>query len=1051
MTENTIPFDQEPKLKTTPEFEKVMSRLNERQRDAVMSIDGPVLVTAGPGTGKTQVLSARVGQILLQTDAQADNVLCLTYTNAGVHAMKKRLLEFLGPTAYNIHVHTFHSLCNEMIQENQYRFDDFLGLTQLSDIEEGKIIQKIIDELPYDSILRNYGKNSRYSSKKQMRNLFNMMQQENLTPVEIISMTDNYIQTKIEEGHKDFVYLSNYGKNKKGDHKESGLHKYDKLKAAAPLYERYTELKKERGFYSYNDMILFVLDKMKNNQDFVFDYQERFQYLLVDEYQDTNGSQNELIYYLTNYDERPNLFVVGDADQSIYRFQGANLENLNQLKDRYPVKQIVLTENYRSNQFILDSAFDLITNNTKRDPAAYEKLVASGPNSSDQTKPCIVEMPNGDLEADYVVREIKRLHEEESIDYNQMAILYRQHSQAEPIQKLLEADPIPYQLKKSMNVIDDPFAAMIIDLMRYLKEEESEPYSADNLLATLMNFPFIPLDRHEVSSFLYLKKIEKSPETGLSYRDFLTKEDYLNEKGLNGASFLHLSNKIDAAISRISSETIQVFFQHLLEDFGIMQYILTSSDRTNLLEVVKSLFDFIKTQSDTVRDYDLNLLLQDLSIAKDEGESVPLIRNIGETSGVNLMTCHGAKGLEFDTVFVINSTKKLWEEKRKNYSDHFSMPSFFDEEDKDSKDLEEYRRLYYVAMTRAEKHLYCTYNVTDDKDREQEPSRFIEEIDNPDYVSKQIPIIDVEEREKAVVSILSPPRKKLLDTVNEEIISHWERDFVMNVTALNKYLECPMAFFYETVLRVPGPRIDFIGYGNAVHYTLQYLANESRTDKTITDELIRARFEKDLNRFHSHFTDVQFKERLHEGQQDVPLFYNEYKQIYTLPDSLFAEMKVETKVSGIPIKGNLDLVTVTGGQTKVIDYKTGKYKSEDYNSPPELGGKGSPEYLDGRYWRQSVFYGLLLENDPSKNWSIESIAMYYLKQKDNKWKTSETTIDQDSLDYISNLVIDTTEKIRNREFDKGCEREYCKWCQIANNDYQFEKVETSTKTDDYED
>ncbi|HXB93406.1 MAG TPA: ATP-dependent helicase, partial [Puia sp.] len=343
-------------------FWEEYQRLNDQQRLAVDTIEGPVMVIAGPGTGKTQILAARIGKILLETDVSPRNILCLTYTDAGTIAMRRRLLSFIGPDAYKVHIHTFHSFCNEIIQENLPLFEK-TSLDPISELERIQLFKTLIERFPKNHPLKRY-RGDVYFEMGNLKNLFSAMKREGWTP--------GFIHEKIDQYLADLPYREEYIAKratrdfKKGDIRidkiEEEKDRMAKLRAAVDEFIPYQELMRRSNRYDFDDMINWVIRVFEENKGLLSDYQERYQYILVDEYQDTSGTQNRLVNLLICYWDQPNVFVVGDDDQSIYRFQGANVENMLEFARRYEkdLLKVVLTYNYRSTQPILDIARTLI-------------------------------------------------------------------------------------------------------------------------------------------------------------------------------------------------------------------------------------------------------------------------------------------------------------------------------------------------------------------------------------------------------------------------------------------------------------------------------------------------------------------------------------------------------------------------------------------------------------------------------------------------------------------------------------------------------------------
>ena len=312
-------------------FLEVYTGLNQEQKKAVDTIEGPVMVIAGPGTGKTQILGARIGKILIDTDAQPDNILCLTYTDAGAVAMRKRLLGFIGADAYKVHIYTFHAFCNNIIQDNLSLFEK-TSLDPVSDLERIDLFKQLIDSFPKNHLLKRY-RGDVYYEIGNLQNLFSNMKKEGWTPAHINERIDAYL-SEIET-RDEFVYKRAYKQFKAGDKKENKIaeerERMEKLRAAVNEFDRFQLLMRNRNRYDFDDMINWVIKAFEEHPSLLMRYQEQFLYILVDEYQDTSGTQNKIVELLINYWEQPNVFVVGDDDQSIYRFLGANVVNMKAL------------------------------------------------------------------------------------------------------------------------------------------------------------------------------------------------------------------------------------------------------------------------------------------------------------------------------------------------------------------------------------------------------------------------------------------------------------------------------------------------------------------------------------------------------------------------------------------------------------------------------------------------------------------------------------------------------------------------------------------------
>jgi len=328
-------------------FTEKYSILNKEQKQAVDTIDGPVMIIAGPGTGKTTTLTMRIANILKNTDTSPDSILALTFTQSGVKAMREYLRSIIGTTAYYVNIHTFHSFCTELININPDIFEKEESIKVLSDLERIQLIKNVLNSLDLE-ILKPFNAPDLYL--KDISSSITSLKQENISPKDfenLIYESQKNLDNEIEINPRTKKPYTKFTKKQK---------EIDKQKELLTVYKEFLKQIKEIKRIDFEDMINIVVDKMKRDENFRLSLQEKYLYVLVDEYQDTNSSQNEIIKYLTLDVEEPNVFVVGDDDQAIYRFQGASLENILNFKELFPNAIVIaLQSNYRSSNTIIEA------------------------------------------------------------------------------------------------------------------------------------------------------------------------------------------------------------------------------------------------------------------------------------------------------------------------------------------------------------------------------------------------------------------------------------------------------------------------------------------------------------------------------------------------------------------------------------------------------------------------------------------------------------------------------------------------------------------------
>ncbi len=1024
-------------------FETLYKALNEAQKEAVNHIEGPIMVVAGPGTGKTQILAARIANIIRQTHTNAYNILCLTYTDAGVVAMRERLIQFIGPLAYRVNIHTFHSLCNEIIQFNGSYFG-YNNLKPATDLDKIELVQKIIDNLPADSVLKRL-KGEIYYDVPNYLNLFNLLKQENIKPEEVKQKADNYLQNLVDEG--EFTYKRKSGANNKGDFKQAAYDeeklKVDKLKAAVDLFEPFNAVMLENRLYDFTDMITWVIKAFETDTDFLMPFQERYQYLLVDEYQDTNGSQNRLVELLMNFYDVPNLFVVGDDDQSIYRFQGANISNIINFQQQYAheLKITLLTENYRSSQKILNISRALIEQNKERIEGIDKHLEAKHKEfAALATAPAIEKYFNPMHEAIGIAEQIKQLHSK-GTPYKEIAVLYRNHKQVEMLTRYFQANSMPFNSKKKINVLNELLVEKLVTILAYLDAEINKPFSAENLLFEILHYDFYKIPALELAKLSVDIKNKRS-----NWRDYLQKLSQSNQDlftgqaGIDGVNELkRLALDLEYWLTQVNNITVPQLVEKIIAKGGILSHVMQADDKRWQMQILRTFFDFIKEEAAKNPRMKLADVLNTIKRYNDFKLSVDAWQVLEMQDSINLITTHSSKGLEFEHVFILNCTDEAWF-KGGNSSNDFNFTKIYFEKSKDENaDEEENRRLFYVAMTRAKKSLTISYHNQKMDTKALEKLRFIAEIEHHDEVSFKECSVD----EKLVIAFESQFYRDE-EFPDFELIDHNYLDTILNnytlsATHLNSYLRCATEFYFNQVLKVPSAKSESMSFGNAVHFALEKIFKDKQTnaDKTLpTIDTMLKYFEQSMYVQRDSFTEEAYKRRVAYGFQILPKYYAAYEKQWLEEKYYSVEKNINhIELKGVPIKGKLDKIIIDNNSAYVIDYKTGKFENAKPKCNPPLENP-NPEkreqIIGGDYWRQMVFYHLLIENDNTNEWQMTRGEMNFVEpNKFDKFDTVQFTITPTDAEIVTQQIKETYSKIKAYEFAKGCNDKDCYWCNFV--------------------
>ena len=630
----------------------MLDKLNERQKEAVLATEGPVLVLAGAGSGKTTVLVNRIAYMISEKHIRPWNILAITFTNKAAREMKDRIERLLGDTAKDMWIGTFHSVCVRILRS----CIDLLGYRRdfvIYDTADTKTVMKeCLRELDID---------------------------EKSFPVRnVLSIISNAKNDLMDAATFENVYKSDY-----------------RMSIIAKIYYRYQTKLRKNNAVDFDDIILNTVKILSENPDVLSKYQDKFQYILVDEYQDTNNSQYLLINLLAQANR--NLCVVGDDDQSIYKFRGANIGNILNFEDDYSdVQKITLDQNYRSTQNILDAANSVISNNKGR---MGKSLWTS---NGDGNKVFVYTGTNEYDEARYIARQIKK-HFDEQGSFSDCAILYRTNAQSRVIEEMLMRESVPYKVLSGLRFYD---RKEIKDIIAYLRVVYNP--NDDVSLARIINEPKRKIGNATLEK---ARNIARKKETSLY--DVISHADDYPEFKTAIKKLLSFSEIIQSLIKLKDTVTIEDLTGRILNDTGYMP-ALVMEDTTESKTRIENLGEFISVITEFEKNEETGNTLGEFL------ENISLVSDIdgydeNEDSAV-LMTIHSAKGLEFPIVFLSGLEEGLFPGMRSMESDD---------------DIEEERRLCYVAITRAKEQLYITKTISrtiHGKTMPTTASRFFKEI-----------------------------------------------------------------------------------------------------------------------------------------------------------------------------------------------------------------------------------------------------------------------------------------------------------------------------------
>lgn len=1048
------------KAKAGDAFEMVYHQLTPRQREAVDAIEGPVMVLAGPGTGKTQVLAMRVANILRETQMDPWNILCLTFTESGVTAMRERLLEIMGPTAYQVRVYTFHGFCNSVIQDFPEKFARSASWQVLTDLERVALVREIVDGLSGRSPLKPFGEP--YLYVQDIIQTIAHLKQERILPPQFehhLEKVATYLKETGEDLKKFFALSpkqrteavceeirallqkesNKLGMNESWKEFTDGLLEgevfdsktrtkiknrvkrwFDSYTRQLPrqrellkVYREYQAALVKKGRYDYADMILSVIQQLGADDELLAHYQEQFQYLLVDEYQDTNNSQNEFLKLLGSVLESPNIFVVGDDKQSIFRFQGASLENLRFFYawQKGTLRVISLVDNFRSQQHVVTAAGEVIARNTETVaryiPGVEVALQAATKRTTEHVH--LTTYASEEAEVTGVAQDIQRLLKE-GVPPREIAVLYRYNRDAAGIREALSQAGIPARVETPENVLEDVQIRQFTHLLTYLTLSPGSAM-AEVFLGEIIQYQFWNFESLHVMQVLRQAGRERK---------------MLSEALEKTPAFQEFAHKLATWRAAAANYTVQQFVDILLHESGYLNWVLEHPGFGSGVGRLSRLLAELKQLNRTNHALSLKEFVEQLKLMQEYALPLSLDPSQYTADGrVRLMTAHKSKGLEFEHVFIIHLSHTSWGNVQSR--ERLPLPHgllLFDATD-ELFSSEDERRLFYVAMTRAKQGLHLSQARHNAQGREQIPAVFWQEV--PKEVAEEIVVPEDETIVEARMRLSLTTKLGVDEKAEDEGVRAWLieqlSNYTLSVTHLNNYLECPRLFYYRNLLRVPMAKTKHMAFGSAMHAALTDFFQEFRDRGELPGkEFLLDQFTNHLKR--EVLTETELADSEAVGREALTNYYAQYQAEFA-PDVLldydFVSHGVE--VAGVRLTGKLDKVEILDAKKKtvqVVDYKTGN---------PDTASAELKK--DGKYFRQLAFYQLLTELSPRFDYTMVSGQIDFLQPSKRTGKLVKKTFEITSKD-LSNLKAEIArvwQEIQNLEFldpTKACgECEYC--------------------------
>jgi DNA helicase-2/ATP-dependent DNA helicase PcrA len=886
----------------------ILEGLNEAQVAAVTHQDGPLLIVAGAGTGKTTVLARRYAWLLQSAQGvSTENILALTFTEKAAEEMEDRVLQLLPNGAYDFWISTFHGFCQRILEEFALEIGLPNHVRLLTETDAWLMLKRHIDELPLN----------------HFRPLGN--------PVKFFAGLLRHISRAKDEGVTVEQYLE-FARNAVLDKDaETADAERARLQELADMYATYRKLLRDEGAMDFGDLIVETLRLLQERPAVLAELRRRFPYIMVDEFQDTNGAQYELVKLIAGKER--NLTVVGDDDQAIYKFRGASLANILQFRDDFPdAATIALTENYRSRQEILDAAYRFIQ---KNDPHRLEvKLAESG-----LSKRLTAARGGGgavavhwyrslDEECEAVAKEIANIHARGDVSWNDIAILVRSNDGAVPFVQALERHGIPFRFFAMRGLYAKPLIVDILSLLRLCDSAHDSPS-----VWRVLSMEVIGMGVRDAAEF-----VQYANRKGIPLWTAITQAAVvpgISEQGLKRATFfVTLVQKLAETAKR--EKPLRVF-QIALQESGLLAAIMKRPEQEKLESIgfLNGFADRIKRYESMTHGPTLKGLLDDVRLEIESGEEGALAADPDAGPElVKVMTVHASKGLEFSHVFVVSMVDQRFPTRPR--SEAIPLPDGLVKERLPEGDahLEEERRLLYVAMTRAKDSLTLTGAAAYGGARQKKPSIFLAEAG-----------LDAEHRSIEGGDALALTVQDVLSTQEETEREVFQLKRRFSFTQLAAFRNCPLQYKFAHVYRIPILGSFQKSFGQSIHLAFHDILKlhqdrGASRQSTLFDapsaepmQGFRVTLEEALQIFEDRWIDEWYKDRAQhdlfkkEGRDAVRRMWQLWSEN---PPNVFAlEQPFDWRLDDHSIKGSVDRIDRVPEGMAIYDYKTGTPKSTD--------------------------------------------------------------------------------------------------------------------------
>ena len=990
------------------DFNRAYEKASLQQKKIIDTIEGPVHIIASSGTGIAELLAVRIAGILLNTATLPENILCVTGSDASAKNLEKRLESLMGPNARQVNVKTFKAFCEKVILDNISLIDN-RPLQRVTMLESIKLFKQLIDNFPDHHPLKRY-RSDVYHEINNLKSLFSLMKKGGLS-TELLHQKMDALITEEQEG---FQSLSD-------NEKEEAIGMRLKFRAAINEFDHYQNLLQTESRYDEDDVIYMAVNMLEGNKTLLSRSLQEFHFIHIDAYSEIPGSFNKLLQLLTGFDEKLNILA---------------------LTYEYPELMVMKEFSIKSNAVFTTNwiTLPLINNDRYTTPGSLSQL--------NENLPVIKIYQTEKEELAAITNQVHELLQH-NIPAARIAVVYPTKDYCSRLEGYFNFKNIPFCCSRNIDILKHPFTKKIIQLLRYTSAEQEVPYSGDDLLFEILHFDFFSVPSFEIAKLSVDVNSKRYSKTPTSIRKLIQERANAPAKDLFDTGMDKELKRRSGQLEKLIREAVHLnpaqVFANIVLDVELQHYIDRQQDGPLLRNLLTTLGDFIKQENSRNPQLNLMELIGVIDVMETAKRSLPATIIQGAAKDVYLVSAEEAGDQEFDHVFIAGAHH--FKEPTHEWLDDVTVLPGISRHNKPSIDTGKFYHLLIETFAGNKTALYISLASHDEQGKELIPSAVVSET----IKRNQLPLNEIyltEAEWKPYLVLDKSGQQPEIAHLDAAFIAPILKKFVMNVSALNSYLNCPLGFYYKNIIRIPDSKNEALQFGSAVHYALENLFKKMLDGLSVkqfppVSALINY-FKEYMQGNRIHFTKEAFDRRWQYGEKVLANYHSQYINDWNKVVTIERNIR-GVSVDNVPLKGKLDKLEFNGKEVNIVDYKSGDIEKAlvKMNPPNEVHPNG------GDYWRQAVFYKMLIDNYEQKDWRVISTEFDFVEpDKKGSYRKERIVINQADVETVKQQLTRVWQKIQAGDFYTGCGKADCYWCNFVKDNrlaigMHFRKKETN--------